>query len=62
MDRSGLAAVLRSQGLSGRQLEIALGAADDYAAHEIEQCARSVPWPWPVRKAAKSSARKDEAS
>jgi hypothetical protein len=55
--REDLARSLQVLGLSGVKLEVALRKADDYAAYMIEQHARSVPWPWPPRKAAKPSAR-----
>ena len=44
-------------GLSGVKLEVALRKADDYAAALIEEHARSVPWPWPPKRARKPSAR-----
>ena len=43
--------------VTSADLDLITGDADDYAAHEIEEHARSVPWPWPVRKTRKPSAR-----
>jgi hypothetical protein len=60
--REELARSLEVLGLSGVRLEVALRKADDYAAHMIELHARTVPWPWPPKRARKPAARKDEAS
>ena len=57
MTREELARSLQVLGLSGVKLEVALRKADDYAAHMVEEHARSVPWPWPPKKVRKTSAR-----
>lgn len=57
MTRDDLRRSLEVLGLSGVKLEVALRKADDYAAALIEEHARSVPWPWPPKRARKPAAR-----
>lgn len=57
MTREELARSLQVLGLSGVKLEVAQRKADDYAAHMVEEHARSVPWPWPPKRARKPAAR-----
>jgi hypothetical protein len=42
--------------------ELLARLADDYAAREVEQHARTVPWPWPPKRPNRSGGGRRAAS